>query len=214
MIRVLLVEDQTLVRQGIRSLLALDGDFEVIGEAADGEEALRVVPSLKPDVVLLDLRMPRLGGVELLRSLSARGALPPTLVLTTFDDDEALVEAMRAGAKGWLLKDVTLERLTESIRAVAAGGSDLQPVVTERVRRALASSASSFPASDVPEGITDRERDVLRLIASGFSNREIGEAFGISEGTVKNHTSSILAKLGVRDRTRAVLRAIDLGILR
>lgn len=214
MIRVLIVEDQTLVRQGIRSLLDLADDIDIAGEAADGEEALRLIPELAPDVVLLDLRMPRMSGVEVLRRLGETGQPPPTLVLTTFDDDALLFEAVDAGALGYLLKDVSLDRLTESIRRVAQGKSDLQPVITERVLKALTQDAPENVVEPMVDPLTERENEVLRLIAVGLSNREIAELLHVSEGTIKNHTSNILSKLGVRDRIRAVLRAIDLGILR
>ena len=213
MIRVCIVEDQTIVRQGLRSLLALVPDIEVAAEASDGEEAVTVIQREKPDVVLLDLRMPKLDGVGVLRQLRERGAARPTLILTTFDDDAILFEAVRAGAKGWLLKDVSLERLTNAIRTLAEGGTCIEPVITERIMRALEKSDSSFEAADLPEPLTDRERTILRLLAGGYSNKEIGELLNITDGTVKNHISNLLAKLGVRDRTRAVLRAIDLGVI-
>lgn len=213
MIRVCIVEDQTIVRQGLRSLLALVPDIEVAAEASDGEEAVTVIQREKPDVVLLDLRMPMLDGVGVLRQLRERGAARPTLILTTFDDDAILFEAVRAGAKGWLLKDVSLERLTSAIRTLAEGGTCIEPVITERIMRALEKSDSSFEAADLPEPLTDRERTILRLLAGGYSNKEIGELLNITDGTVKNHISNLLAKLGVRDRTRAVLRAIDLGVI-
>ena len=213
MIRVCIVEDQTIVRQGLRSLLALVPDIEVVAEASDGEEAVAVIQREKPDVVLLDLRMPKLDGVGVLRQLRERGAARPTLILTTFDDDAILFEAVRAGAKGWLLKDVSLERLTSAIRTLAEGGTCIEPVITERIMRALEKSDSSFEAADLPEPLTDRERTILRLLAGGYSNKEIGELLNITDGTVKNHISNLLAKLGVRDRTRAVLRAIDLGVI-
>jgi DNA-binding NarL/FixJ family response regulator len=212
-IRVCIVEDQTIVRQGLRSLLALVPDIEVAAEASDGEEAVVVIEREKPDVVLLDLRMPKLDGVGVLRQLRERGAVRPTLILTTFDDDAILFEAVRAGAKGWLLKDVSLERLTGAIRILAEGGTCIEPVITERIMRALERSDSSFEAADLPEPPTDRERTILRLLAGGYSNKEIGELLNITDGTVKNHISNLLAKLGVRDRTRAVLRAIDLGVI-
>lgn len=213
MIRVCIVEDQTIVRQGLRSLLALVPDIEVAAEASDGEEAVAVIQREKPDVVLLDLRMPKLDGVGVLRQLRERGAARPTLILTTFDDDAILFEAVRAGAKGWLLKDVSLERLTSAIRTLAEGGTCIEPVITERIMRALEKSDSSFEAADLPEPLTDRERTILRLLAGGYSNKEIGDLLNITDGTVKNHISNLLAKLGVRDRTRAVLRAIDLGVI-
>ncbi len=214
MIRVVIVEDQTLVRQGIRSLLTLAGDIEVVGEAADGEEAVHLIPKLRPDVVLLDLRMPKLSGVEVLRQLRASEMLPPTLVLTTFDDDALLFEAVHNGALGYLLKDVSLERLTDSIRRVADGKSDLQPVITERILQSLTRDAPIRDTVPIRVPLTERENEVLRLIAAGLSNREIAELLHVADGTVKNHASNILSKLGVRDRTRAVLKAIDLGLLR
>lgn len=213
MIRVLLVEDQTIVREGLRALLKLNPDIEVVAEAADGEEAIGVIEREKPDVVLLDLRMPRLDGVGVLRTLRERGTLPPALILTTFDDDSMLFEAVRAGAKGWLLKDVSLERLTSAIRTLATGGTCIEPVITERIVRALDGSAVSFDSAELPEPLTDREKTILRFLAGGYSNREISGLLKIADGTVKNHISSVLAKLGVRDRTRAVLRAIDLGLI-
>ncbi|HUP59607.1 MAG TPA: response regulator transcription factor [Thermoanaerobaculia bacterium] len=213
MIRVCLVEDQMIVREGLRALLKLNADITVAGEAADGEEAIEVIEREKPDVVLLDLRMPKLDGVGLLRALRERGTVPPSLILTTFDDDAMLFEAVRAGAKGWLLKDVSLERLTSAIRTLAAGGTCIEPVITERIVRALDGSGVAFDSADLPEPLTDREKTILRFLAGGYSNREISELLKISDGTVKNHISSVLAKLGVRDRTRAVLKAIDMGLI-
>jgi len=213
MIRVCIVEDQTIVRQGLRSLLGLSGDIEIAGEASDGDEALEVIAETKPDVVLLDLRMPKRDGVGVLRALRERGAQPPTLILTTFDDDANLFEAVRAGAKGWLLKDVSLDRLTGAIRTLAEGGTCIEPVITERIVRALEKSNVAFESAALPEPLTDREKTILRLLAGGYSNREISELLDISDGTVKNHMSNLLAKLGVRDRTRAVLKAIDLGVI-
>jgi DNA-binding NarL/FixJ family response regulator len=212
-IRICLVEDQTIVREGIRALLRLSGDMEVVAEASDGAEAIEIIEQAKPDVVLLDLRMPKLDGVGVLRTLRERGAIPPALILTTFDDDAMLFDAVRAGAKGWLLKDVSLQRLTNAIRVVAGGGTCIEPAITERIVRSLDGSDMAFEAADLPEPLTDREKTILRFLAGGYSNREIADLLAISEGTVKNHISSILAKLGVRDRTRAVLKAIDLGLL-
>jgi DNA-binding NarL/FixJ family response regulator len=213
MIRVVLVDDQTLVRKGIRSLLELAGDVAIVAEAGDGEEGVTVILRERPDVVLLDLRMPKKGGVGVLRDLQALAALPPTIVLTTFDDDEALLDAVKAGAKGYFLKDVSLERLTEAIRDVAAGGSIIRPAITERVLKGLEYIRRDFDAMTPPDPLTRRELEILRLMAGGYSNREIAEAIGTVEGTVKNHASSILSKLGVRDRTRAVLKALELGYI-
>jgi DNA-binding NarL/FixJ family response regulator len=212
-IRIVLVEDQTIVRQGLRSLLQLDPEFVIVAEASDGVEGVAAIESEKPDVVLLDLRMPKLDGLGVLTRLRANGTMAPTLILTTFDDDTMLFDAVRAGAKGWLLKDVSLERLTVAIRTLASGGTCLEPVITERILRALERSDMSFEAAALPEPLTDREKTILRLLAGGYSNREIADLLGISEGTAKNHISSVLSKLGVRDRTRAVLKAIDLGVL-
>jgi DNA-binding NarL/FixJ family response regulator len=213
LIRLLLAEDQTLVRQGLKGLLQLAPDMEVVAEACDGEEALDLIPKVKPDVVLLDIRMPKVDGLGVLRGLSGRGVLPPTLVLTTFDEDDLLFDALRAGAKGFLLKDVTLEQLTEAIRCLASGGSLIQPALTERTRRTQAHLPHAFEKHERPEPLTERERDVLRMLAGGYSNREIATALHMAEGTVKNHASSNFAKFGVRDRTRAVLRALELGLL-
>ena len=213
MIRICLVEDQTIVREGLRALLKLSPDFTVVAEAADGAEAIDVIEREKPDVVLLDLRMPKLDGVGVLRRLRERGTLPPALILTTFDDDAMLFEAVRAGARGWLLKDVSLERLTSAIRTLAEGGTCIEPVITERIMRALDGSGVAFDSAELPEPLTDREKTILRFLAGGYSNREISGLLEISDGTVKNHISSVLAKLGVRDRTRAVLKAIDMGMI-
>jgi len=213
MIRVVLVDDQTLVRQGIRSLLELAGDIAIVAEASDGEAGLAAIARERPDVVLLDVRMPRKSGLDVLRELQATGSLPPTILLTTFDDDEVLLEAVKAGAKGYLLKDVSLEQLTGAIHAVAAGGTVIRPALTERVLRGLEHVPRDFEALSPPDPLTKREVEILRLMAGGYSNREISEALGTAEGTVKNHASSILSKLGVRDRTRAVLKALELGYI-
>ncbi len=213
MIRVVLVDDQTLVRRGIRSLLELAGDVAIVAEAADGEEGIAAILRERPDVVLLDLRMPRKNGLDVLRELHGAGALPPTILLTTFDDDEALLEAVKAGARGYLLKDVSLEQLTDAIRTVAGGGTIIRPALTERVLRGLEHVRRDFDALNPPDPLTKREVEILRLMAGGYSNREIAEALGTAEGTVKNQASSILSKLGVRDRTRAVLKALELGYI-
>ena len=213
MIRIVLVDDQTLVRQGIRSLLELAGDITIVAEASDGDEGLMAIARERPDVVLLDVRMPKKNGLDVLRALKGAGTLPPVILLTTFDDDEALFEAVRAGAKGYLLKDVSLEQLTEAIRAVAAGGTVIRPAVTERVLRGLEHMPRDFDALSPPDPLTRREIEILRLMAGGYSNREIADALGTAEGTVKNHASSILSKLGVRDRTRAVLKALERGYI-
>jgi DNA-binding NarL/FixJ family response regulator len=211
--RVAIVDDQTLVRQGIRSLLALSDEIDVVAEAGDGDEALVVLESHDVDVLLLDLRMPRRDGVATLEALRARGSEVPVIVLTTFDDDDLALSALRAGARGYLLKDVTLDQLVGAIRTVAAGGTLLQPGMTDRLLRAASGHASEVTGIDRPLPLTDRELDTLRLVAAGYSNREIAAALHLAPGTVKNHVSNVLLKLGVRDRTRAVLRALDLGLL-
>lgn len=213
MIRVALVDDQTLLRQGLRGLLELAGDLVVTGEASDGDTALALLRHDPPDVVLLDVRMPRRSGIEVLETLRDEGRTVPALLLTTFDDDEALARGLAAGAKGWLLKDVSFDRLTEAVRTVAAGGTLVTPALTERVLRGLAALRRGDVDDGSPEPLTRREVEIVRLLAAGQSNREIAELSGTSEGTVKNQVSSVLAKLGVRDRTRAVLRAVDLGLL-
>jgi DNA-binding NarL/FixJ family response regulator len=212
-IRVVLVDDQTLVRRGICSLLELAGDIAIVAEASDGEEGMAAIRRERPDVVLLDVRMPGKNGLDVLRDLQGAGALPPTILLTTFDDDEVLLEAVKAGARGYLLKDVSLERLTDAIRSVAGGGTVIRPALTERVLRGLEHVRRDFDALDPPDPLTRREVEVLRLMAGGYSNREIADALGTAEGTVKNQASSILSKLGVRDRTRAVLKALERGYI-
>ena len=211
MIRVFIADDQLLVRQGIRTLLELDGGIAVVGEARDGAEAVAGVPATPVDVLLLDVRMPRKSGIDVLRELSAAGALPPTIILTTFDDSDAVLDGIRAGARGFMLKDVSYDRLIAAIRAVAGGATVFQPAVTERLLRA---ADRVHIATDTPvERLTEREVQVVRLMAGGYSNKEIADALGTAEGTIKNHVSSILAKLGVRDRTRAVLKALEVGLL-
>lgn len=213
MIRVAIIDDHTLVRRGIRSLLEMAGGLEVVAEASDGEEGVAAIRQTRPEVVLLDVRMPVKNGVDVLTELQAANELPPTILLTTFDDDEALLAGLKAGAKGYLLKDVSLELLVASIRTVAAGGSVIRPAISERVIRGLEHIRRDFDSSSPPDPLTTRELEVLRLMAGGQSNREIATILGTAEGTVKNHASSILSKLGVRDRTRAVLRALELGYL-
>lgn len=213
MIRVVLVDDQTLVRQGVRGLLELVPDIEVVGEASDGEEALEKVPELRPDVLLLDIRMPRMSGIAVLEALGRAGALPPTLVLTTFDDGDAAFAAIKAGARGLMLKDVSLEDLTRAIRALADNGTAFQPAMTESLMAAIRRSPSVPAGAGAPEALTAREREVLHLICAGYSNREIADLLVLAEGTVKNHVSNLLLKLNARDRTRAALKALQEGHL-
>ncbi len=208
MIRVFLVDDQTLVRKGIRSLLSLLPDIEIAGEAVDGSEALHLIPSAAPDVVLLDIRMPEMDGLAVLRRLARPGHAPHFIILTTFDDADALFEGCKAGARGFLLKDVSLEQLASAIRSVAGGRLIFQPSITETLLRSLQGRGDARFKGEIVEPLTEREREVIRLVAGGFSNREIGEMLRLSEGTVKNHVSRLLLKLDARDRTSAVLKAI------
>ncbi len=203
MIRICVVDDQTLVRQGICGLLELAPDLRVVAEASDGEEALLRISEFSPDV-----------GLFVLRELNRAGILPPTIVLTTFDDDAVALECVRQGAKGFLLKDVSFERLVEAIRTVASGGTSFRPAVTDRMLDELKGFRNEFDALPDFEPPSAREREILQLMAGGYSNREIADALNLSEGTVKNHVSNILSKFGVRDRTRAVLKAIELGFVR
>jgi len=213
MMRVLIADDQTLVRQGIRGLLELTGQVTVVGEAEDGDQALRRIRELRPDVALLDVRMPGKSGVEVVRTLRSEGFVTPVLLLTTFDDDDALMAGIREGIAGYLLKDVAVEELVSALRIAADGGSLILPKVAARALASAKTQTNHFEAAESPDRLTPREIEVLRLIARGASNREIARAFGTAEGTVKNQASSILSKLGVRDRTRAVLKALELQLL-
>ncbi|MEJ2534434.1 MAG: response regulator transcription factor [Gammaproteobacteria bacterium] len=213
MIRVMLVDDQNLVRKGVRSLLELSEEIEVVAEAPDGAEAVEKSPEVSPDVVLLDMRMPGLNGVDVLRKLQEKEQLPPTIILTTFDDDELVLAGIRHGAKGYLLKDVSLDELVGAIKTVAGGGSMVKPAVTERLLKGLQNMETDFSALDRPDPLTERETEILRLMAGGYSNKEIANSLGVAEGTIKNHVSNILSTLGVRDRTRAVLKAFELGFV-
>ncbi len=213
LIEVCLVDDQTLVRQGIRSLLELSDSIRVIGEAIDGVQAIETIPRLKPDVVLLDMRMPGMSGLDVLNALAATNELPPTIILTTFDDDQLVLAGLKAGARGYLLKDVSLDQLVDAVKTVAGGGSLVAPMVTQRLLSGLERMHNEFTSLDRPDPLTERETEILRLMAGGYSNKEIANSLGVAEGTVKNHVSNILSKLGVRDRTRAVLKAFELGIV-
>jgi DNA-binding NarL/FixJ family response regulator len=213
MIRVMLVDDQTLVRKGVRSLLELADDIEVIGEAVDGDSAIEMIPRLGPDVLLLDLRMPGKTGIDVLKELGESDRLPPTIILTTFDDDELVLAGIRAGARGYLLKDVALEALLTAVRTVAEGGTLVKPAVTERLMKGLQQMRTEFSSLPQPDPLTERETEILRLMAGGYSNKEIASALNVAEGTIKNHVSNILSKFGVRDRTRAVLKALESGVI-
>lgn len=214
-IKVMLVDDQTLVREGIKSLLQLAGHIDIVGEASDGIEALEHIPQCQPDVVLMDIRMPRLDGIETTQRLASDAGAPPVIILTTFDDHDLVLNGIRAGARGFLLKDVSLESLVEAIEAVNRGETLIQPAVTERVMRGYTelTGETKIDKDPIQEPLTQREIEILRLMAGGYSNKEISRAIFKSEGTIKNHVSNILAKMNVRDRTRAVLKALELGLI-
>jgi DNA-binding NarL/FixJ family response regulator len=207
-IRICIADDQALVRSGFRALLALFEGLSVVAEAEDGEAAVQAVLAEKPDVLLLDMRMPRLNGVQVISALAAKQALPATLLLTTFEDDAALVAGVRAGARGYLLKGVTPEVLVDAIRAVAAGGSYLYAPLAAAMNSRNQHAEWHKDTIGAPHDLTGRETDVLKLMTSGISNREIAKALKIGEGTVRNHASNIFLKLGVTDRTKAVLYAL------
>ncbi len=214
-VNVMLVDDQTLVREGIKSLLQLAGHINILGEASDGVEALEALNTITPDVILMDIRMPRLDGIETLKTLTGQGSTIPVIILTTFDDHELVLSAIRAGARGFLLKDVSLESLVGAIDAVHRGETLIQPAVTERVLKGFTElqTETKVERDPVQEPLTQREVEIVRLMAGGYSNKEISRAIFKSEGTIKNHVSNILAKLNVRDRTRAVLKALELGLI-
>ena len=215
-LRLLLVDDQALFREGLRTLLALQADFEIAGEAANGEEAVALARKLVPDVVLMDLRMPVLGGVEATRRITAEAPAARVIVLTTFEEDEEVFAALRAGAAGYLLKASPSAKLCEAIRLAARGESLLEPSVAAKVVAEFARIGDREPRRSFPplaEPLSIRERDVLRLLAEGRSNKEIAGELGIAEGTVKNHMSNVLGKLGVLDRTQAALRARELDLI-
>ena len=214
-ITILLVDDQPLFREGLRTLLSVQPDLKVVGEAGDGEEALKLCRTLKPAVVLMDLQMPVLDGVEATRRLHHEQPDSRVIVLTTFDDDEMVFDGLRAGALGYLLKDAPSEKLAEAIRAAARGESFLQPSIAAKVVAEFArlTTKRSPPPQALIEPLSDREQEILALIATGATNREIGNQLFLAEGTVKNHVTNVLGKLGVRDRTQAALKAREMGLI-
>ncbi len=211
--RLILVEDQMLVREGIKSLLGLDDSVEVVGEYENGQQLIDSENALNCDVILMDIRMPKLSGIDTLLALSDKGISTPVLMLTTFDDHELVNGAMRAGAKGYLLKDVSLQTLVDTITQIKNGKTLIQPAVTEKVLQGLKGLNVEFESFENPEPLTEKEVEILRLIAAGYSNKEIADAMFKSTGTIKNQVSSVMAKLGVRDRTRAVLKALEQGVI-
>ena len=218
MIRILLVDDQALFREGLRTLLSVRPDLEVVGEAGNGQEAVEAAAKLRPDVVLMDLRMPVLNGVAATRRLQQELPEIKVIVLTTFDDDEYVFDGLRAGAVGYLLKDVSSDKLVEAIRAAAQGDSFLEAsiatrVVAEFTRLSGQHQESSAGEQPLVEPLSERELEILAVLAGGASNREIAQKLHITEGTVKNHVTNILGKLGVRDRTQAALRGREMGLV-
>jgi DNA-binding NarL/FixJ family response regulator len=209
----MLAEDQNLVRQGICSLLELSENIEVVGQVEDGSEVVDGIARYKPDVLLLDIRMPKMTGIQALHAMNENSLKVPSIILTTFDDNQLVLEGLEAGAKGFLLKDVSLDSLVNAIEKVHQGETLVQPAITERTLKGLSSFATNIEETGPIDELSPKELEVLRLMAGGYSNKEISLAIHKSEGTVKNQVSSILEKLDVRDRTRAVLKAINLGIL-
>ncbi|WP_166138378.1 response regulator transcription factor [Nocardioides ochotonae] len=212
-VRVLLVDDQELVRTGLRGILRSRFGFEIVGELASGEGIVDAVVSLRPDVVVMDVRMPRVDGVAATRLLADVPDAPPVLVLTTFEDEEVLAGALRAGAAGFLLKSVPAEDLQRAVRAVAAGDSWLDPAVTGRVLTAYRGAQAPPVSGAAVETLTPREREVLALIGAGLNNTEIAANLFLGEGTIKTHIGHIFAKLGLRDRAAAVVFAFDHGLV-
>jgi DNA-binding NarL/FixJ family response regulator len=215
-IRVLVADDQQLVREGLRVLLDLTPDIRVVGEASNGTEAVEQARHIRPDVVLMDVRMPKLDGVAATRRLQEACPEVKVIILTTFDDDEYVFDGLRAGAVGYLLKDVPSEQLAEAIRAAALGEAFIQPSVTRKVVAEftrLAEREHVRREQPLVEPLSARELEVLALLAEGLSNQEIADRLTIAPGTVKNHVSSVLSKLDVRDRTQAILRAQEIGLL-
>jgi DNA-binding NarL/FixJ family response regulator len=215
-IRVVIADDQGMVRAGFRSLLSGEPDLDVVGEAVDGEDAIRTVHQLRPDVALIDIRMPVLDGLAATRRLVADGVPTRILVLTTFDLDEYVFEALRAGASGFVLKDATAEQLIHAVRTLASGAALLDPAVTRRVIDAFVRAEparQSAPPGPGLDRLTERELEVLRLLARGMSNAEIASALFVSDATAKTHVSHVLAKLDLRDRVHAVICAYEHGLV-
>ncbi len=215
MTKILIVDDQILFREGLRTLLTVQDDFDVVGEANNGEEAVRLAMQLRPDVILMDLRMPILDGVKATERLHSLYPDIRVIVLTTFDDDEFIFDGLRAGALGYLLKDVSSEKLFEAVRAAAKGEYFLLPSITAKVIAEFARlpRSTQVKPANMPEILSPRENEILLLVATGASNKEIAERLVISEGTVKNHLSSILSKLNAKDRLQAVIKAREIGLL-
>ncbi|MEA3335219.1 MAG: response regulator transcription factor [Chloroflexota bacterium] len=214
-VRILLVDDQRLMRDGLRTLFELEARMDVVGEAQNGQQALDIYNELQPDLVLMDVRMPVMDGVEATRTLLKIDPQARVIILTTFDDDEYVLEGLRAGALGYLLKDVSIQELTDAIHTVMSGGILIEPSVARKVVAELSRLGTTSPRSSSPmvEPLSDREQEILEFLARGFTNREIAQKVHLAEGTVKNYVTNILGKIGARDRTHAAIRARDLGLL-
>lgn len=214
-IRLLLVDDQRLMREGLRTLLELEPGLQVAGEAGNGQEAIDAYAHFLPDVVLMDVRMPVMDGVEATRRLRQRWPAARVIILTTFDDDEYVFDGLRAGALGYLLKDVSIHELADAIHTVMAGGVLIEPSVARKVVAEFARMAVTTPqdGQSLGEPLSERELEILRLLAQGLTNREIAQRLYLAEGTVKNYVTNILGKIDARDRTQAALRARELGLL-
>ena len=213
-LRVVIADDQALVRSGIRLILEAHPDLDVVGEAADGVEAVQLAKDLAPDLVLMDIQMPRLDGLGATARMCALPSAPRVLILTTFDQDDHVYDAVRAGATGFLLKTAPAEQLVAAVRVAAAGEAMLAPSITRRLLDEFVRRPSSRTAPPAVAALTEREREVLVLVARGLSNQEIAQALVVSEGTVKSHLNRLLAKLGVRDRVQAVVLAYEAGLVR
>jgi DNA-binding NarL/FixJ family response regulator len=214
-IRVLIVDDQALVRAGFRMILQAQPDFQVVGEAGDGQQAIEAVRSLRPDVVLMDIRMPGLDGIEATRRITSSGLPARVVILTTYDLDEYVFDALAAGATGFLLKHVPPEELVHGVRVAAAGDALLAPSVTRRlIEEFVKRQAPVQPKAGVGESLTEREQEVLRLLARGLSNAEIAAQLHVGEATIKTHVAHLLDKLGLRDRVQAVIHAYEAGLIK
>ncbi len=211
--RIVLVEDETLVRLGLCELLKLNANYEIVGQAEDGDSASKLIERTPADVVLMDVRLPGQSGVSVLREMRERGITTPVILVTTFDDDEMFFRAIQAGANGFIRKDSTLADLTACIEKVIAGERVFRPSVTHSTRVGIGALQPKFESAELPEPLTKKEAEVLALMTAGLSNKEIAQSMGVAEATIKTHASTIFSKLGVRDRVRAVLKGLEIGCI-
>lgn len=211
--KILLIEDETLVRLGLCELLRLNANYEIVGQAEDGVRAVDLLMSVPSDVVLMDVRLPGQSGVDVLKTVRDRGLATPIILVTTFDDDEVFFRAIQAGANGFIRKDSSLAELTSCIDKVISGERVFRPSVTRTARSGLEAFQPKFESLNLPEPLTKKEAEVLSLMTAGMSNKEIAESLGVTEATIKTHASTIFAKLGVRDRVRAVLKGLEIGYI-